>query len=166
MNAGTIAIASAVEEAKRGYIADGVCIVRGAIPLEQVAALKISLEEIFARNEDSQRTVGGRTDMTKVGPGRYCCCPLFCALRFKHHRRCWHHLLLPTRRQAHTHMQTHTLAHLHLHTNTYTCTITLLSLHATGFVFVRVLSGRQAAPCYELVSVPAGPSMRDIQQTQ
>ena len=53
-------------QARHELAENGVCILRGVIPLSQVRQLRLSLEEVFARSAHSQQTVGARTNMTEA----------------------------------------------------------------------------------------------------
>ena len=57
---------SIYEKAAKDLMDDGVCILRDVIPLEQVEDLRKSLEDVFNRTTQSQKTNGARTDMTKA----------------------------------------------------------------------------------------------------
>ena len=52
---------SIYEKAAKDLMDDGVCILRDVIPLEQVEDLRKSLEDVFNRTTQSQKTNGART---------------------------------------------------------------------------------------------------------
>ena len=54
----------AAAELRETFRRDGVVIIRGAVPLAQVAQLRTSLEEVFSRSDVA--VAGMRTDMTSA----------------------------------------------------------------------------------------------------
>ena len=52
------------ERASRALREDGVCILRGVIPVHEIKQLRVALEEVFERGNESRRGEGLRFDMT------------------------------------------------------------------------------------------------------